>query len=481
MERLRPLDAYFLDLEDEDPHASLAIASVAVVDGPPPSHAEFTAAILGRLPLVSRYRQRVRTVPFDLGRPVWVDDPDVDLDFHIRRTALPAPGGDAELERVVSRVMSQRLDRDRPLWECWVIEGLAGGRWALLSKVHHCIVDGVTGNELYRLLFDTTPEPGAAVPDTWRPEPAPDLFGLLSDAFAQAMRLPIDQARAVAAAVATPRKLWRGVGDSVRGLVALSTALKPAAPTDLTGRIGTPRQYVVAQVPVAELVAVAKEHGVTLNDVYLAAVTAAFRDLLLRRGDEPSADAVRSLVPVNVRVPGEGLTLDNRISLMLPMLPVDFADPVNRLRTIHTRVTRLKEGKESEAGAVLTELAALEPYAPLSLGVRLAVRLPQRNIVTVTTNVPGPRQQLYMLGRPVARILPYVPIADRLRIGVSLLTYNGHAAFGVTTDRATVPDARRFADRIAEEVHVLAAASGAGAVATRTRRRTGAARRLPAA
>jgi diacylglycerol O-acyltransferase len=455
MERLGPLDAYFLDLEDEDPHASLAIASVAVVDGPVPTHAEFVAAIRGRMPLVRRYRQRVVTVPFDIGRPVWVDDPDVDLDFHVRRTALPAPGDDAALERVVARVMAHRLDRARPLWEYWVIEGLAEGRWALLSKVHHCMVDGVSGNDLYRVVFDTTPEPASAVRDDWRPGPAPDTVDLLVDACGQLLRCPYDQIRLLAHALAAPGPLRHGLLDAARGLAALVTALSPAERTALSGPIGGARRYAVSRVPIADLKAVAKAHDVTLNDVYLAAVAGAFRDLLLRRGEEPRAGSVRSLVPVNVRVPGAEMTLDNRVSMLLPMLPVEYADPVERLRVAHGRVERLKASGESEIGATLTQLAALEPYPPLSLGLRLTLHLPQRWVTTVTTNVPGPRERVYILGRPIREILPYVPIADRLRIGVSLLTYDGTAAFGVTTDFTAVPDARQFADAIAGEIRTL--------------------------
>src|SRR5437764_7707241 len=180
--RLTPLDAAFLDAEDEDRHASMAIASVAVLDGPVPSHEDVLAAIAAKVPLVPRYRQKLRTVPLDLGRPLWIDDPAFDLRYHVRRTALPAPGGDGALCRLVARLMSQRLDRDRPLWECWVVEGLADGRWAVVSKVHHCMVDGVGGTNLYNAIYDHSPEPGAPVPDAFVAQDGPSTLTLTARA-----------------------------------------------------------------------------------------------------------------------------------------------------------------------------------------------------------------------------------------------------------------------------------------------------------
>ena len=182
MDRLKPLDAMFVDAEDEDPHTSMAIASIAVFEGPPPSHQEFLTFLAGRLPLVPIYRRKLRTVPFRLGRPVWVDDPDFDLRYHVRRTALPAPGGDEQLSELMARVMSQRLDRDHPLWEYWVVEGLAGNRWALISKVHHCMVDGVSGTDLYRVVFDVSPGPAPPAADDWTVGPEPSTARLAAQA-----------------------------------------------------------------------------------------------------------------------------------------------------------------------------------------------------------------------------------------------------------------------------------------------------------
>jgi WS/DGAT/MGAT family acyltransferase len=456
MEHLTPLDALFLDAEDVDRHASLAIASVAVIEGPPPTQAQFVAAVRGRLPRVPRYRQKVRQLPFDLGNPVWVDDSRFDLAYHIRRTALPAPGDEAALCRLVARIMSQRLDRDRPLWECWVIEGLADGRWAVLSKVHHCMADGISGNELYRIVFDESPEPGCSVVDLWRPEPEPGTLELALGVISALARNPVDQLRLLWRGLRSPSVLAERFTDTLRGLAELAGVLVPVAKSSLVGSIGPQRRYGVARAPLPDIVEVAKANQVTVNDVLLAAVSGAFRALLLRRGEPPTADAVRTLVPVSVRAAGDEGVIDNRISLMLPLLPVELDDPVARLREVHTRLAALKASKEAEAGEAMTSLARHEPFAPISAAIRMVARLPHRNLVTVTTNVPGPRRPLYALGRRIIEIFPYVPIAVRLRTGISALTYDGQMCFGVTSDYDTGPDADLLAREIADGIAELA-------------------------
>ncbi|WP_205650695.1 WS/DGAT/MGAT family O-acyltransferase [Actinoplanes solisilvae] len=470
---LSPLDTSFLDAEDEDPHASLAIASVAVLDGPAPSQAEFAEAIRGRLALVPRYRQKVRRVPLNLGRPVWVDDPDFDLDFHLRRTALAEPGGDAALERLIGRVMSQRLDRDRPLWENWLVEGLPEGRWALISKVHHCMIDGVTGNELYRLICDSSPKPRRPVPDTWEPGVPQDDVDLTLDALGQLARIPFDQARWFAGALREPARAARQIGALTRGAAALVSAFVPAPATSLAGPLGRARRYAVARLPLEQIGAVAKAHEVTINDVYLAAVAGALRRLMLARGEEPLAGAVRTLVPVNVRTESARHIFDNRVASLLVDLPVEIDDGPGRLRAVHERVAALRARHEVEAGVALVAVADQEPFPAVSLVVRSALRLPQRGLATVTTNVPGPPVPLFILGRPIREILPYVPIAERLRIGVAVMTYQGQAVIGVTTDFATVPEGGDIAGAILDEVRQLAPAP-----APRARMRTAAAARV---
>ncbi|MGW5718543.1 wax ester/triacylglycerol synthase family O-acyltransferase [Amycolatopsis sp. NPDC003865] len=448
MDRLSPLDAAFLEIEDEDPRSSLAIASVAIAEGPAPGQDEFVAAVLGRLAGIRRYRQKVRTVPFDLGPPAWVDDPAFDPPAHFGRVALPAPHDRAALGELVALLMGERLERDRPLWEFWVIEDLPGGRWAILAKVHHALADGLAATRLQTILFGTAeagPEPAGESPD-------PGSAKLLADAVGTLLRFPWDQARALAGELLHPNRLARRVSDVARGLVTMTSALLPASPTPLTGPLGRDRRYTTASVPLAEVKAVARKFGVTVNDVLLAAVTGGFRELLLQRGETPAADSVRSLVPVSVRT---GTSLDNEVSLLLPLLPVDLPDPAQRLLRVHRRLGTLKSGQEAAAGALLTATAAREPFAPVAWAIRAAAHLPQRNIVTVTTNVRGPAEPLSALGRPIVEIYPYVPIALRVRIGVAMLSYAGQVTFGITSDADAVPDTEVLVKAIERELPAL--------------------------
>lgn len=455
-DRMSPLDAGFLDLEDEDPHASLAIASVAVLEGPVPSQEELLTAMEERLPLVSRYRQKPRQVPFDLGRPVWVDDPNFELTHHVRRTAVPAPGDDDALCRLVARVMSQRLDRNRPLWEYWVVEGLAGRRWALISKVHHCMVDGISGVHLYDVLFDQAPDgPSTPPAQAWSPEPEPSTLRLTVDALLELALSPVEQLRLAGRALQAPQATAHRVVETARGLIALAGALTPAAPSSLNGPIGRQRRYAVARARLADVIGIGRQARVSVNDVVLAAISGGYRALLQQRGEEPDAHTIRSLVPVSVRATGDEGVYDNRISLMLAFLPVHVADPAERLRAVHEHLTQLKASGEAQAGEAMTTLAKHEPFPPVSWGMRLAARLPQRSIVTVTTNVPGPRQPLYLLGRRMIEILPYVPIASRLRTGISVFTYCGEVTFGITGDYANAGGLDRMARAIEQGIQDL--------------------------
>jgi WS/DGAT/MGAT family acyltransferase len=463
MERLTPLATAFLDAEDVDPRASLAIGSLAVFAGPAPEFEEFVALIAGRLPLIPRYRQRLRTVPFDLAAPAWVDDPDFDIRWHVRNTALPSPGGPEEIGRLVSRVMSRRMSRDRPLWEYWFCEGLAGGRWALLSKLHHSLVDGVSGTDLYRLVLDPTPTPRHPEPDAWTPAPWPSTLSVTVGAVRELVAAPVPAVRAVAGSLTDPRRLVRSSAETARGLLTMSTALRPVRHTSLTGRMEGSRRYTWTHVSLDDVRVVRTRYGATVNDVALAAVSGGFRELLLSRGEEPDAHSLRSLVPVSTREPGAESIPDNRVSLMLPYLPVDVVDPVERLRVVRERIRDLRARHEPEAGGSLTTAAELGVFPPVSWGIRLGLRLPQRQIATVTTNVPGPRQTLYALGREAQEMLPYVPIADRVRIGVAMFSYRDTLTFGITADYDTAPDVQVLADGIASSMdELLAVAREAG-------------------
>ena len=460
--QLNSLDAAFVDAEDQDRNASFAIASIAVFEGPAPAYEEFLTAIAGRLPLVPLYRRKLRKVPFSLGPPVWVDDPDFDLRYHIRQTALPAPGGDLQLRRLMARVMTQRLDRDYPLWEYWLVEGLDQGRWALISKVHHCMVDGVSGTDLYRVIFDASPEPPALPEADDRPVPAePSGLELAARAALSGALLPLREGGAIQRALANPALAVSQSAGALRGMARMAGSLWPATRSSLTGPIGRQRRYTWARASLDDVKTIKRELGGTVNDVFLAAISSGFRALLIARGEEPSPSMVPSLIPVSLRGEGEESIYENRVSALVADLPVDIADPAERLAAVRARMSALKASNEARAGEAMLALGRYAPFALASMFVRLAFRLPQREIVTVTTNVPGPQQALYGLGRRLVEIIPYVPIAMTLRTGISIFTYCGQVTFGITGDYSTTPDidvlARGIEDGIAD---LLAAARG---------------------
>ncbi|HTS95897.1 MAG TPA: wax ester/triacylglycerol synthase family O-acyltransferase [Streptosporangiaceae bacterium] len=471
MDRLNPLDALFVDAEDEDPHTSMAIASIAVFEGPCPSHEEFLAFLAGRLPRVPRYRHKLRTVPLSLGRPVWVDDPHFDLRYHVRRTALPAPGGDQQLADLMARVMSQRLDRDHPLWEYWVVEGLPEDRWALISKVHHCMVDGVSGTDLYRVIFDFSPEPSPPAADDRAAGAEPSGLQLAAQAAVDMAVLPVRGTLALASAAADPGRAVGQAADAARAFATLAPALWPATGSSLSGQIGRQRRYTWARASLDDVKKIKRELGGTVNDVVLAAISGGFRALLLARGEQPEPHMVRSLVPVSVRAPGEEDIYENRVSALLADLPVHIADPVERLGAVRAQLQALKTADESKAGETLLALGRFAPFPFLSWWIRRAFGLPQREIVTVTTNVPGPQQPLYGLGRRLVEIIPYCPIATTVRTGIAIFTYCGDVTFGITGDFAASPDLNVLARGIEDGLAELLAAASHRARAGRGRRR----------
>jgi len=438
MDRMSPLDATFLHVEDE--HSHMHIGSVAVFEGPPPAHDEVLTWIGGKLPLVPRYRQKVRFVPLDLGRPVWVDDPHFHLPYHVRQTALPRPGGRQELRNLVGRIMSQRLDRDRPLWQMWVVEGLEQDRWALVSQVHHCMVDGVSGTDLLAVVLDLQPAPSAPVPDYWKPRPEPTGLRLLGDAAVDYLVTPFEQVRGLRTVVRAPRENVQRLSEVLRGARSWWGLTSTSGLASLNGPIGPHRRYDWARGSLADVKQIRAGLGGTVNDVVLAAITRGFRDLLIARGGEVEGCTVRTMVPVSVRGSAERGEYNNKVSAMFAELPVGIDDPVERLGAIRAQMQGLKESKQAVAGEVLTSLSGFAPPLLLALGMRAAMRFPQTNLHTVTTNVPGPQFPLYALGRRMVEAFPYVPIANQVRIGVAIFSYMGALNFGVTGDYDTSPD-----------------------------------------
>lgn len=442
MNRMSPLDASFIHIEDDN--SQMHIGSTAIFEGPAPDFAQLRTMIEGKLPLTERYRQVVRRVPLDLGRPVWVDDVHFNLEYHLRRTALPSPGGSGELRRLISRLMSQHLDRRRPLWEIWMVEGLEDDHWALLSKTHHAMVDGVAGTDLLALLLDDQPEPTPAVPDNWHPDPQPSDVRLVGDALIDYVASPYEQWRAARSLIRSQRALVGAARRNLKGLSALMGVIAEAPSSPLIGKIGPHRTYDWARASFADVKTIRNAFGGTVNDVVLTAITRGFRDLLESRGEDLSGQVVRTLVPVSVRKRDEQGTYNNRVSAMFADLPVHIDDAVERLTTVREQMDGLKDSNQAVAAETLTRLAGFAPPLLLSLGTRTATRAARRlgpsNVHTVTTNVPGPRRPLYAVGRRLIEAFPYVPIVSPMRIGVAIFSYDGSFTFGLTGDWDTMPD-----------------------------------------
>ena len=449
MDRMSPLDTSFLHIEDSDRAVSLHIGSIGIFEGPPPSHEVLARTMEQRLAQVPRCRQRVEFVPFGLERPLWVDDEDFSVDYHLRRTALPAPAGPAELRRLVGRLMSQRLDRTKPLWEMWVAEGLPDDQWALVTKVHHCMVDGVSGAEILAVLLDLERDPPEAEPPPWVPEPAPSRRDLLVDAARDLTFDNYERLRLLSAQVRRPGRMVQQALDLLPGMLSLGGVAAAPSSAGLTGPITPHREYAWADAALDDVKRIRKALGGTVNDVVLAAIAGGFRHLLLERGEDVGPErVVRTLVPVSVRATrhdgaaAHDGTFDNKISAMFAELPVGLTDPVGRLEAISTQLSGLKESGQAVAGEALTALSGFAPPALLSLGMRVAARVVRGSgtVHTVTTNVPGPQLALYSCGRRMLKAYPYVPIVAPLRTGVAIFSYDGAVFFGVTGDREVSRD-----------------------------------------
>lgn len=452
MEQLTTLDAGFLYAEDSDRHVSLAIGAIAVLAGPMPDFDSLATGLAERILAAPRFRQVLRTQPFDLGAPQWVDDPHLDISHHVRRAALPRPGDDAALFRWVAEVMERRLDRDRPLWECWIVDGLAHNRWAILVKIHHCIADGIAATHMLARLCDDGAHATFASEIRAAHEPAssgPRLPALTLN--------PIDW---VAGTWRTSLGMTAAAAHAVQGAAELAGGLlRPAAASSLTGPVTNMRRYATVEVSMEDVARICEGFDVTINDVALAAITDSFRTMLIRRGEEPRRNTLRTLVPVSVRSNDAADRTDNRVSVMLPYLPVEEHDPIAQLRTVHARLTRAKGSGQRQAGNIFVSAANLIPFPFTAWAVRALTRLPQRGVVTLATNVSGPRKRMRVMGREVIRLLPIPPLALQLRTGIAILSYADHLAFGIIGDYDAAPDVEELATGIRRAVARLTALS----------------------
>lgn len=437
-DRLSGLDASFLHLERAGAH--MHVASTSIFEGPAPTHEQFREHIAGRLHLVPRFRQKLRFVPFDQGRPVWVDDPHLNLDYHVRQTALPAPGSDEQLRNLAARIFSQQLDRSKPLWELWLVEGLEDRRFAIIGKSHHALVDGVSGVDITTVLFDLDREPPGAPASAppWLAQPEPTDLQLLSAAWRERLTSPREIVRGVRAVFRGPRKVLSEIGATSK-IVGAGIS---APPTVFNVEIGPHRRFAMTQTDLAGLKRVKDAHGGTVNDVILSVVAGGIGRYLRARGHDTEGLEMRAMVPVSVRAPDEHGALGNRISAMMAPLPVWCEDPVERLQITTEAMGDLKASGQAVGAEILTKLTDFAPITIASQAARLQPA--QRFFNLVVTNVPGPQFPLYVLGRKLESIFPMVPLARRQALCVGIMSYNGQVNFGLIGDYDAMADLESF-------------------------------------
>jgi WS/DGAT/MGAT family acyltransferase len=413
------------------------------------SFKRFTESILHQIP---RYRQRLKWIPVE-NRPVWFDDADFDLDYHVRHTALPKPGSDAQLKKLSARVMAQQLDRNRPLWEIWVVEGLEGNRFAVISKVHHCMIDGASGVDISQILMRLTPEREIEEPQRFLPRPEPTNAELVSDA----MRLRVRQPLRAIRGIREFRRETENVRDELmlrtRAVRAAVTSQSTAAsPTPINGELGPHRIFDWWSVPLDDVKAIRRALGCTVNDVVLTVVTGAFRGYLARRQVRPEELDFRIQAPVSVRREDEKGKLGNRVSGWLVSLPLDEEDPLKQLQRINETTQELKESRQALGAEIIIGLMERMPNSLVSLGAQAA----SGTMNSIVTNVPGPQFPLYMLGAELLAMYPQVPLLANVGLGIALMSYNGRVCWGFNADLGLVPDLPDFVALVRESFEQLA-------------------------
>ena len=457
-DRLTALDNSFLLLEK--PNSYMHVAATQVFKTGPlcmegggvdaDRIRKLVSALLHRIP---RYRQKLAWIPFE-NHPVWVDDENFNLDYHLRHTAQPRPGNDEQLKRLSARIMQQHLDRDRPLWEMWVVEGLEDDRFAIISKTHHCMIDGISGVDIMRVLM--SPEPDEIIPDEppWVPRPAPSPFELWRHEWVRRAWLPLEVMRGAVSLVRQAEDVRFDLMTRLRAIQeTLGGSLRLPSETPLNREIGPHRRFDWLTMELGELKQMRKALGGSLNDLVLTLVTGAVRSFLRGRHVNPDRLDFRVMAPVSVRADDQRGELGNRVSAWIVPLPIDEPDPRAQLARIVEKTTRLKVSNSAVGAEVLTQAAEYTPSTLLALGARNIARLLPFNLVV--TNVPGPQAPMYMLGAEMTEVFPHVPLTDRLGLGVALMSSNGKLCWGFSADYDLVPDLREFVTAIESSFRAL--------------------------
>ena len=462
-ERLSGLDECFLGFETANAYMHVAVTAI-FEPGPLTtpqggvSIDRIRAHVESRLPSLPRFRQRLLHVPF-VGDAIWVDDERFDLAYHVRHASLPQPGTTEQLQARCAELLERPLNRQHPLWEVWVVEGLAGGGFALVVKVHHCIVDGIAGIGMLAALLDVDASMPRTSAPTWYPRPAPSGADLVRDEIARRTRAAFGVGRAVRRAIADPAGSVAGVGAAAESLWRLvRTGFSPAADVCFNRPIGPHRQLAWRHFDLAAVKAVARRLGGTVNDAVLTIVSGALAGALRRRGEAVPQDGLRAVIPVSIRTAEELGAPGNRVSLWLVPLPVASRSARRRLTLIHATTEELKRDGQATGGAVIAEAANWAGGAVVEQAARLIGSARLYNLIV--TNVPGPGVPLYLAGSRMRAVYPHLPLFERQGIGIALLSYAGRLHVGITADWNLGPFLADLADRLEPSFLELASAAG---------------------
>jgi WS/DGAT/MGAT family acyltransferase len=468
LDRLTSIDASFLHQEGESSH--MHIGGVLIFEGPPPAFDDFLNHIRGRLHLVPRYRQRLATPPLETGRPLWVDDPTFNLEYHVRHTALPEPGTERQLFLLASRIASQQLDRSKPLWENWLVEGLEGDRFALISKTHHSLVDGVSGVDLATVLFDLERNPATPGEDLapWRPQPEPSQAQLVAAGVRGMVNQTVSLASRAVSAATRPATTLNVIRDAAEGIGEIAWAgLNPAPQTPLNVEIGPHRRFAVVRAQLTDYKEVKNAFGGTVNDVILSVVSGALASWLHSRGVRTEGLEMRALVPVSVRTQDQRGTLGNQLTVMRGPLPVYITDPVARLNFVSRAMNGLKESKQAVGAATLVAVNNLAPPTILAQASRLNFSTRLFNLIV--TNIPGPQVPLYLLGRKLEDLFPVAFLPENHGLAIAIMSYNGRIDYGLLGDYDALPDIDVVAEGIDNALQELLAIARGDAAGSRPR------------
>ena len=458
-DRLSAVDASFLAQERANSH--MHIGGVLIFEGPPPSYEDFLNHIRSRLHLVPRYRHKLAVPPLETGRPIWIDDPSFNLEYHVRHTALPQPGSEEQLRALAARTHSQRLDRAKPLWELWLVQGLEQNRFALISKTHHALVDGVSGVDLMTVLFDLSPVPQVAPHEgePWAAQPEPGAVALAARGIKGLLKLPLDLASGAVAAATHPASYLDTVKEALEGIGEVAWAgLNPAPETPLNVPIGPHRRLSFVRNDLDDFKLVKNALGGTVNDVVLTVVAGGLRTWLRSRGVRTEGLELRALVPVSVRAKDEHGQLGNRIVVMRGPLPVYVEDPVARLRVVRHAMEDLKSSKQAVGADAIVGLEALAPPTILAQASRLQFSTRLFNLLV--TNVPGPQFPLYVLGRELEDLFPVAFLPENQSLAVAVMSYNGRMDFGLLGDYDNLTDIEDFGQALRDALAELIEAAG---------------------